>query len=139
MNMLNKMAAAKDKIQHRADKLYIGALLTLGMLAAPDCVWASGGALDVANAQKTIVNMINSLLNPILVLVGSLGSLYCVLLGVKYAKAEEPQDREKAKQHLKSAIIGFVLIFVLIVALRLLLPSFTSWMNSNSNAITDTN
>lgn len=136
MNVLNKLVEVKDKIQHKADKLYIGASLALGMLAAPTFgALANNKSLDVSDAQNAVVNMINSLLNPILALVGALGTLYCVLLGVKYAKAEEPQDREKAKQHLKSAIIGFVLIFVLIVALRLLIPSFTNWMNSNKPSV----
>ena len=55
-----------------------------------------------------------------------------VFLGVKYSRAEEPQEREKAKSHLKAAIIGFVLVFVLIVALRIATPLMTDWMNNNS-------
>ena len=51
-------------------------------------------------------------------------------LGAKLAKAEEPQDREKAKNSLKNAIIGFVLIFVLIVVLKLGMGAMQSWMNS---------
>ena len=77
-----------------------------------------------------IVNLLNSLLGPLLAIVGAIGALYCVLLGVKYAKAEEPQDREKAKSHLKNAIIGFVLIFVLILVLNLLLPVMKRWVNT---------
>ena len=77
-----------------------------------------------------IVSLLNSLLGPLLAVVGAIGALYCVLLGVKYAKAEEPQDREKAKAHLKNAIIGFVLIFVLILALNLLLPIMKRWVNN---------
>ena len=55
-----------------------------------------------------------------------------VFLGVKYSRAEELQEREKAKSHLKAAIIGFVLVFVLIVALRIATPLMTDWMNNNS-------
>ena len=44
-----------------------------------------------------IIELIESMLTPLLGLVGAAGSVYCVILGVKYAKAEEPQDREKAK------------------------------------------
>ena len=65
-----------------------------------------------------------------LALVGAGGTLYCIVLGVKYATAEEPQEREKRKQALKTAIIGFVLIFVLIVALRLSITPLTNWMQS---------
>ncbi len=50
-----------------------------------------------------IVTLLNSLLRPLLAIVGAAGTLYCVVLGVKFAKAEEPQDREKAKGALKNA------------------------------------
>lgn len=80
-----------------------------------------------------IVSLINSLLEPMLLIVGALGSLYCVILGVKYAKAEEPQDREKAKSSLKGAIIGFVLIFILMLGLNLMTPKMVEWVNENSN------
>lgn len=137
MNMWSKLANVKNKITNKADKLMIGAMTAMTVVAAPvtDVMATTNkSALDVKDAQNAIVGMINSLLNPILALVGAVGTLYCVLLGVKYAKAEEPQDREKAKAHLKNAIIGFVLIFVLIVALRLLIPSFTKWMETNAPA-----
>jgi len=80
-----------------------------------------------------IVDLLNSMLGPLLAIVGALGALYCVILGVKFAKAEEPQDREKAKGALKNAIIGFVLIFVLILALKLLMPTMIDWVNSQAN------
>ena len=86
-----------------------------------------------ADIAQPIVSLLNSLMEPLLLIVGALGSLYCVILGVKYAKAEEPQDREKAKGSLKNAVVGFVLIFVLILALNLLMPQMVSWVNQNDN------
>jgi heme O synthase-like polyprenyltransferase len=82
-----------------------------------------------------IVSLLNSILGPMLAIVFAVGSLYCVILGVKYAKAEEPQDREKAKGSLKNAIIGFVLIFVLILALNLLKTPMVNWVNANGGNI----
>ena len=82
-----------------------------------------------------IVSLLNSILGPMLAIVFAVGSLYCVILGVKYAKAEEPQDREKAKGALKNAIIGFVLIFVLILALNLLKGPMVEWVNANGGNI----
>lgn len=82
-----------------------------------------------------IVSLLNNILSPMLLIVGAAGALYCVVLGVKFAKAEEPQDREKAKGALKNAIIGFVLIFVLILALKLLTPIMVNWVNSNGGNI----
>ena len=83
-----------------------------------------------------VINLINSLLGPLLGIVGAAGAIFCVVLGVKFAKAEEQQDREKAKQALKNAIIGFVLIFVLLLALKLLLPNMINWVNQNAGSQT---
>lgn len=81
---------------------------------------------------KPIVDLIYSILGPVLAIVGAAGTIYCVVLGVKYAKAEEPQDREKAKSALKNAIIGFILIFVLIFALRQFMPIMKNWLTQNA-------
>ena len=94
---------------------------------------AKGANLDEAAAP--IVALINSMMGPALALVTALGSLYCVLLGVKFAKAEEPQEREKAKSHLKNAIIGFVLIFVLILALNLSMEPLIAWVENNTSGV----
>ena len=82
-----------------------------------------------AEIAAPIVSLLNSLMEPLLMIVGALGSLYCVILGVKFAKAEEPQDREKAKGALKNAVVGFVLIFVLILGLNLMMPQMVNWVN----------
>lgn len=96
---------------------------------------SSAGALD--HVVTPIVALINSLMGPALALVGALGGLYCVVLGVKFAKAEEPQEREKAKSHLKNAIIGFVLIFVLLLALNLAMPALETWVKNNQISNSD--
>ena len=113
-------------------------LFGMVMLAA---VLMTCPALAAESNFDTVVNpviaLLNSLLGPILGLVGAVGTLYCVLLGVKFAKAEEPQEREKAKAHLKNAIIGFVLIFVLIVALKLGMKAMTDWLATQGVNVTD--
>ena len=96
---------------------------------------AAGSSYDAV--VNPIISLLNSLLGPILGLVGAIGTLYCVLLGVKFAKAEEPQEREKAKAHLKNAIIGFVLIFVLIVALKLGMAAMIDWLKSQNIAVSN--
>lgn len=85
---------------------------------------------------EPVANLVNEFIGPALTLVVAVGTLYCIILGVKYAKAEEPQEREKAKTHLKNAIIGFVLIFVLMVILNLSLTPLKEWVkNSSKNSI----
>ena len=90
-----------------------------------------------ADVVSPIVNLINQIAGPMLALVAAVGVLYCIMLGVKFAKAEEPQEQEKAKGALKNAIIGFVLIFVLILGLNLLTPTMVQWVNKNSGGKTN--
>ena len=118
-------------IKNKANSLYIkmGAAITTVAMLSTSAFAADNAFSDVV---KPVVDLLNSLMTPLLAVVGALGALYCVLLGVKFAKAEEPQDREKAKSHLKNAIIGFVLIFVLILALDLLMPVMIEWVNNNN-------
>ena len=102
-------------------------------VALSGTAFAKGANLEATVAP--IVALVNSLMRPALALVGAIGSLYCVLLGVKFAKAEEPQEREKAKSHLKNAIIGFVLIFVLILALNLSMDPLIAWVEGNTSGV----
>lgn len=90
---------------------------------------SAGNPFDTVS--KPVISLLDMALTPALGIVGALGTIYCILLGAKLAKAEEPQDREKAKNSLKNAIVGFVLIFVLIVALKLGMTAMSSWMTAN--------
>ncbi len=89
-------------------------------------------ATDYDKVVNPVITLLNNLLGPFLGVVGAVGVLYCVLLGVKFAKAEEPQDREKARTHLKNAIIGFVLIFVLIVMLKIGMSVMLDWVKNST-------
>ena len=114
----------------RMGSMFLVVMMLMAFLATP--AFAEGNETNFDSITNPIVDLINSLLTPALAIVGAIGSLYCVVLGVKYAKAEEPQDREKAKGHLKNAIIGFVLIFVLMLALKLAMPILQNWVAANS-------
>lgn len=81
-----------------------------------------------AEVAKPVVDLINMAAAPMLGIVVALGAVYCIILGAKLAKAEEPQEREKAKGALKNAIIGFLLIFVLMAALNISVKPLTEWM-----------
>lgn len=93
---------------------------------------ATQAGVDVSGVTSPIIALVKSFAAPIIGVVSAVGMIYCIILGVKLAKAEEPQDREKAKGALKNAIIGFILIFVLIVALVQFVPILTEWMGQNA-------
>ena len=90
----------------------------------------------MSSIAEPIVTLIESLVGPALLIVTAVGLLYCILLGVKFAKAEEPQEHEKAKKHLQNAVIGYVLIFILMFALRAGTPLLVDWVNEQSGNIT---
>lgn len=82
--------------------------------------------------SEPIISLIDSAVGPALGIVGALGAVYCIILGAKLAKAEEPQDREKAKNALKNALTGFILIFVLLVALKVGMGPMQEWYKANA-------
>ena len=120
--------------ERKVTGIFIMVMLATVLMTCP-ALAANTSSYDAV--VNPVISLLNSLLGPILGLVGAVGTLYCVLLGVKFAKAEEPQEREKAKAHLKNAIIGFVLIFVLIVALKLGMKAMTDWLVSQKVNVTD--
>lgn len=89
---------------------------------------STSGDMGTAIAEP-IIKLIKQFAGPLLGIVGAIGSIFVIILGVKFAKAEEPQEREKAKAHLKNAIIGFALIFVLLLALNIMMPRLIDWVN----------
>ena len=98
-----------------------------------DFILLSG--VDFEGAAAPVVALIDSILKPLIAVVGSVGAIWCVLLGVKLAKADEPQEREKAKMALKNAIVGYLLIFILIVVLRTTIGPLATWMGGYNSSI----
>ena len=139
--MKNKVTNIVAKIKSFAITKRIAMLpyFIIAVLSSSSTAFASGSTpipagegADLSGVTSPIIGLLNSFVTPLLSLVGAGGAIFCIFLGVKYATAEEPQEREKRKQALKTAIIGFVLIFVLIVVLRLSIDPLTNWMNNST-------
>lgn len=98
----------------------------------------ASGETDKATSQaKSIVKPIDELLDvmiiPLLVLIGSAGLIYSIVLGVNYSKAENADKREEAKKRLVNTIIGFVILLVLLVLLRVFTNNaeeISDWIHS---------
>lgn len=84
--------------------------------------------VDFAPIIAPVLEVLNALLWPTIAIVGSIGSIYCIFLGVKMAKSDEQNSRDKAKKDLIGAIIGFLIIFVLIVGLKIAMPILEEWV-----------
>ena len=76
---------------------------------------------------QPVLDICDTLVPIMLMVVGAVGALWCILLGVKYAKADDPQEHEKAKKGLVNAIVGFVLIFILLIMLKIGTGVLTEW------------
>lgn len=130
------MKKLSNKLTAKQLTARIGAVMTTAMMMS---MTALADGADLEKITQPIIELIRSVMGVALGLVVAVGALYCIVLGVKFAKAEEPQDREKAKSHLQNAIIGFVLIFVLILALYLVTPILADWVNEGtSTTVIDT-
>lgn len=81
---------------------------------------------------EPVIGLINMAVSPLLLLIGAVGTIYCIILGIKLARASDPQEQNKAKNNLKNAAIGFILIFVLVVALRVGIDPLTAWMEDQA-------
>ena len=77
---------------------------------------------------EQIVNAIDTLLYPLLIVVGAAGTIYSVVLGVNMARADSTEKREEAKKRLINVIIGIAVTIALILFFKLLisviLPAF---------------
>ncbi len=97
----------------------------------------SGTDADVNAVASPIFELFSRFMPALLVIVASVGILYCAILGLKYSKTEGTRERELALEHLKSSVIGFVIIFVLILALSILTDFMSDWAGRASEAPTD--
>ncbi len=82
---------------------------------------------DLSKVVSPVIQVCNVLVPVLLSVVGAVGAIWCIYLGVKYARAEDQQEHDKMKKSLKNSIIGFVLIFVLLIMLQIGLVVFTDW------------
>ena len=95
-------------------------------------------ALAIDEVQATemispIMDLIQVFIPVILTLVATVGFIWCIVLGVKFAKSSDPQEHQQAKKSLINAIIGFVLIFVLMLVLNIAFPYFLEMVKDVTN------
>lgn len=72
-----------------------------------------------ASVFKPVVDILDAMLVPILILIGTAGSIYAIILGVNFSKAESSDKREEAKKRMINAIIGLVVTILLLILLKL--------------------
>ena len=82
-----------------------------------------------------ILEILDTLLIPIIILLGVAGMVYAIVLGVQYAKAESADKRDEAKKRLINAVIGVVIMLVALIGMKLFItnaPSIFQWVEDSS-------
>lgn len=67
---------------------------------------------SLSDLGETLVTLIKKILGPVLAVIGVAGVVYAVVLGVRYAKAEDADARKKVQGKLIGALIGAAIIIV---------------------------
>lgn len=86
-------------------------------------------------ALVPILQLIDSALVPILIVLLSVGTIYAVILGVNMARADGGEKREEAKKRLINFLIGIVIIIVLIAIIYAIAANLTSILGIANNAL----
>ena len=112
----------------------------LNFLLKCSSFFLSGAVID--NTEEAVEVKENGAVSPIYefldafgpVLISMLvgvGALYCIILGVQYAKADKGDEREVAKKKAVNAAISFGVIIILVVLLYAFRGPLTQMLNNN--------
>ena len=83
---------------------------------------------DADDAVSPLYNAISTIGPYAMGVVCLLGVLYGIILGVKYAKAEESKERAALQKALVNGVVGFLAVLFLIVLLYVLRGPITDYM-----------
>lgn len=105
------------------------------MLGGPE--GAAGVNTFYESVFEPVIKILDAMLVPILILIGTAGSIYAIVLGVNFSKAESADKREEAKKRMINAIIGLVVTILLLILLKLFTANadtIAAWINSFSKS-----
>ncbi len=95
----------------------------------------------VCEVIAPILNVLNSILIPVIVILGVAGMIYGIVLGVQYSKAETADKREELKKRLISAVIGIGIALVVLIVMKVLIQNagkIFGWVEDESGTGTGT-
>lgn len=86
--------------------------------------------------MKTLVKIVDQFLPVAIILVGMVGAIYCIVMGVKYAKSESSEEKDAVKKKLINAAIGIVIGLIIMIALTVFLKNASAvkeWIESQGS------
>ena len=88
----------------------------MNMFLARLAMLLEGDNIAIPTWLTTIINAVQRVIGPILIVAATAGVLYAIVVGIKFVKADTKDEREEAKQKLITVIVGVVVTLLLIVA-----------------------
>ncbi len=82
---------------------------------------------ELQKIVQPIIDFCETVVPVLLGVVVAIGAIWIILLCVKFSRADEPQEHDKAKKAIRNAVIGFILIFVLLIMLRVGANILETW------------
>ena len=80
-----------------------------------DDEYKAGSWYDVVGP---VVNILDSILLPVILVLGIAGLIFSIVLGVQYANADGDK-KESAKKRLINAVIGLIIALVILIAMKI--------------------
>lgn len=69
--------------------------------------------LGISDAATKVTEILRTIVGPILTALGGAATIYVIVLGCQYAKAEDDGKRKEVKKRIWNLIIGIIAMFVL--------------------------
>lgn len=83
---------------------------------------------------KTLARIIDQFLPVVMIGLGVFGAIYAIVIGVRYAKAENDEAKSEIKKKLINIIIGVLIGLLIMIILDVFLKNSTSIVNWLNNA-----
>ena len=136
MNLLSRIMNALMKVY----KIFIGKGQTLGGKTAGDDGYVTfnnrAEFLDAMNFGwlDKLLGALETIVGPILIVVGAIGVIYAIYLGVMLAKAENAEKREESKKRIVNVLVAIAITAALIFLMYLFANNVDWFMSLNKNA-----
>lgn len=87
-------------------------------------------SVQLNDAVEPVVQLMKDATKVLLIVFCAAMSILAIVHSFSFAKAEDPQQKQVAKQKLNNLIIAFSLAFALLVLFSLLDKTLTTWVSS---------
>ncbi len=82
-----------------------------------------------------VCDAINLIIYPLLVLIGTAGIIYAIVLGVKLARAESADEQQEGKKRIINFVIGIVSVIALILLMKLFVTYLPAWISPEAEVL----